>query len=781
MFEKRSNKKQENKQVRGYWHFTAISVAISFLTIYFHNYWFLIGFLLWLFYLYYYHLLGRVPIVVSLIFYIFFTVYIPAPDKDETTQHNNIPTMKEILLTGQIIQPVEYSSKKVEFLFRDKQTEKNISVVFFPDEAPLHSDHHYSSLKYGAACSITGKLERPPHARNPGQFDLQTYKLQQGITYQLIVQSLDNIECEGSSFLHRFYTIRANLINYINKTFSVETAGWLNGLVLGDDSFIKEDTIDLFQRWSLSHILAISGLHVGLVVAFVYLILIKLNIVSKEKAQWLMILFLPIYALIAGGAPSVWRASTMVLAFIILNKIKLKFSATDILSFVFILLIFLDEYIVYHVGFQLSFTVTFGLILSKQWLSQSNSKIWQGLQISFVSQMMILPLQLAYFSTFQPLSILLNFLIVPYFSLFVIPFMFVLLILSFLPSAFIHFLDSLFVQVHRLIMLFIELLDAYVNFPFVIGDVPGELACVYYMLFFVCMRNIQKVHLNKALIYGCCVSFTIIYLAARPYLSPVGTVTMLDIGQGDAFVIELPYRKGVIFIDAGASFSFEDFQPTEKVYKQIIKPYLYSRGISKVDTVFLSHEDIDHMGSVPYMIKEMNVDEIIISNYYELDARTAVQWRASGTQIKEVNYGKEMLVHGQTFETIAPIRDLNSPNENSLVIRTKLGGMHWLFTGDIGIDAEREIIKAYEDLSVDILKVGHHGSNTSTDESFVKKLKPRFALISVGENNTYGHPAKEVLETLEDAEVQILRTDKHGAVQFHFQKNEQGTFATYLP
>src|SRR5699024_10525890 len=127
-----------------------------------------------------------------------------------------------------------------------------------------------------------------------------------------------------------------------------------------DDSGIDEDVTGLFQKWSLSHILAISGLHVGLVVGLLYLLLVKLNIVTKEKAEWLMICFLPFYVLLAGGEPSVKRACGMVLLFIILNKIKLRFSVTDTLSIVFLLLIIFDKFIVYHAGFQLSFAVTFG-------------------------------------------------------------------------------------------------------------------------------------------------------------------------------------------------------------------------------------------------------------------------------------------------------------------------------------------------------------------------------------------------------------------------------------
>src|SRR5699024_3182323 len=189
----------------------------------------------------------------------FFMVYIPAQDKTENTLYDDdIAPIKQTTLTGQIIRPATITQKKVDFLFQNQQLEEKISVVFFPDQATAHANHHhYTSCKHGATCKITGKLEHPPLARNPGQFDFQTYLRQQGITYHLILQSLDDIDCKGSSFLDRFYTIRANLINHINKTFSLETAVWLNGLVLGDDSFINEDITDLFQRWSLSHILAI--------------------------------------------------------------------------------------------------------------------------------------------------------------------------------------------------------------------------------------------------------------------------------------------------------------------------------------------------------------------------------------------------------------------------------------------------------------------------------------------------------------------------------------------
>src|SRR5699024_8151850 len=248
----------------------------------------------------------------------------------------------------------------------------------------------------------------------------------------------------------------------------------------------------------LSHILAISGLHVGLVVGLIYLSLVKFGITTKEKAQFIIILFLPFYALLAGGAPSVWRASLMGLSFLILSKFQIKYPPTDIISIIFISLVAFDPYIIYHVGFQFSFLVTFGLLLSSKWLSQTNSSFWQIMKISFVSQMMIIPLQLHYFYFFQPLSILINTIVVPYFSIFVIPFMFILLILSAtLPKIALVF-DSIFVPLHTF---FIELLvyfDKIFNQPWIIGLPSLGISFFYYILFFLFMKILEGKEKKKS-------------------------------------------------------------------------------------------------------------------------------------------------------------------------------------------------------------------------------------------------------------------------------------------
>lgn len=761
--------------MKGYWYIVAISVGIGGLSIIHDTYLFIVFLCLWLFYLYYNERLGKLPLIVSLFFCLFFMNFIPAK---ETATQSTISSNSDQYI-GKIVSPLLITDQRLEFTLENKNQEKILILYFINDELIKSDQKQISQLKYGATCKVVGEIELPNKSRNPGQFDYRDYLLSKGISHQMMMSSLDDLSCKGSSPLHILYSMREDIMNYITLKLSDETGAWFNALVLGNDSNISENTIELFQRWSISHLLAISGLHVGLITGLIYFILVKLNIVTKEKAQWLMIIFLPMYAFLAGGEPSVWRASSMFLLLMIFNKIKLKFSVTDILSIAFLVLLFFDKYMIYHIGFQLSFIVTFGLILSRRLIANTESDFFRVLQISFIAQMMILPLQINYFSTFQPLSILLNTFVVPYFSLFVMPYMFLLMILLPLPNFFINAFDSLFIKIHTSLLLIIEKVDQLFNFPFVIGDFPLLFSFIYYGLFFIMMTNLQKDKLLNSFKYGCVMTGLIIFVYLKPYMSPTGTVTMLDIGQGDAFVIELPYRKGVFMIDAGSRFSFTDFHPSSREYKQIIKPYLYSRGIQNIDAIFLSHKDIDHMGSFQYLIEDFNVNKLIISEYYELDEEELFVLNENNIQVKRIKASQNINIRDQQFFALAPFHNENSENDNSLVIFSELGGKFWLFTGDIGKDIERQIASEY-DLAVDILKVAHHGSNTSTDKDFLSTINPSVALIPVGVNNSYGHPTPEVIERLEEQGVKVFRTDQDGAVQYHYQKNI-GTFSKFLP
>lgn len=751
--------------IRNYWYLVALSVVIAIITIQTEQFYVFILFFGWLIVSYIQKKTSLFVLFISFIAFCFFYIYIPATSDIQTT---NPYIEQQTTFQGQIKSSVKETSKKVEFTFRDSSTQLDVLAVYFIDDTPPHASHIIS----GGTCTLHGEIVKPDAATNPHQFDYQTYLLQQGINYQLIIHSLDEITCEGYSLLDSIYSMRTTLLQSTLNNINDTTVSWLHALVLGDDSLIDEDVIDIFQRWSLSHILAISGLHIGIVVALLYVILVRTGLFTKENAQWVVICFLPVYALIAGGQPSVLRASLMVLGVIVLNKLNWKLNYTDVISIVFLSLILYDKYIVYHIGFQLSFAVTFGLIISQTWISQTASNTMKVLQISFIAQMIILPLQLYYFHIFQPLSILVNLFVVPYFSIFVIPALFILMLVHWLPSFIISAFGSIFIFIHKHMLQFIQWIDRYLDYPFVIGEISLYMTIIYYVVLVLLMKALESKKLHSAFQYGLCMTGLIIALVIRPYFSPVGSVTMLDIGQGDAFVIELPYREGVFFIDMGTPATFPSFEGTDRAYNQVIKPYLLGEGITKIDTVFLSHEHVDHFGSLRYALEDFLVDEIIISPFYELDEVNEAIWNKHNIPIYRMGFNETIERKDHAFQALSPKENKYDPNENSLVLLTELGELDWIFMGDAEQEAEKSIEQTYPNLQVDVLKVGHHGSNTSTNKSLLQQMNPSYALISAGRNNTYGHPTSETITTLEEAGVHIYRTDEDGAVQYFFTKED---------
>ncbi|MGP4065025.1 DNA internalization-related competence protein ComEC/Rec2 [Oceanobacillus sp. M65] len=760
--------------MKGNWHIVAMAVTVSIITVLTSNYLFVTCYIIWLGYLLFQRRLRKVTLLLASAFLCFFLLYIPKiQDSQPGFSGTSLPEQSFI---GQINGPIEKNPTHIQFTFEDNATNQRYLVMYFQNDASetLTSSH----LKSGATCEFQGVPERPNPSTNPGEFNYRDYLASKKITYQVNLNALHDVTCTGQDLFHRFYTLRENLSTYIDKRVSSNTSAWMKGLVLGDDSAIPEDTIELFQRWSLSHLLAISGLHVGLFVAFLYFALLKLNLLTKEKAQWLILFLLPAYAVVAGGEPSIWRASMMVLCFILLRKFKRAFSYTDVLSFVFLLFVLINPYMVYHVGFQLSFLVTLGLLLSQKWLSNSNSLIEQGLKISFVAQMMILPLLFHHFYIFQPLSVLVNTLVVPYFSILIIPSMFLFLLIS--PFPIINLFDKLFSMAQNVLLTLLTFFDEHVNYPWTMDGMAIEFVAVYYGLFFVFMYYVQNKDNKNAFVAGSTIVIFVSYFVAIPYFSPYGVVTMLDIGQGDAYVVELPYRKGVFLIDAGAGVSFPERTPTNSKYKQIIQPYLKSRGVTKLDAIIITHKDIDHSGSVQYLAEEYKTDQIIVSDYYEIDQRSKELWNQKNIAVQRVKQGDQLNLGGQQLHVLAPMNDKGSPNENSIVLLAELGGQSWLFTGDIGREEEKELMRSYEHLSIDVLKVAHHGSSSSSDDAFLDHIEPEIGLISAGRNNRYGHPTEEVIAGLENIEATILRTDKDGAVQFVFTQ-EAGTFYKFLP
>src|SRR5690606_32722202 len=254
----------------------------------------------------------------------------------------------------------------------------------------------------------------------------------------------------------------------------------------------------------------------------------------------------------------------------------------------------------------------------------------------------------------NPLSIFLNLIVVPYFTFFVIPLMFLFIIMLLVPFLY-PTIDKVFTFIHEeLFLVALNLIDHYLYFPCYTGYTTPFFFIGYYILLYLLMGRIQGGKKKQAFYFGVMVIVLLLSNVVKPYLTPTGQVTMLDVGQGDAIIIELPFRKGVIVIDAGAKVSFEDNTISDANYSRIIKPFLQYRGIQTIDAIFISHEDVDHSGSVPFLIRDFQVEAVIVSDYYQLDSTLLEEIQNKKTELHRVKSGQEVNIEGKMFKVLSP-------------------------------------------------------------------------------------------------------------------------------
>ncbi|SDI94207.1 DNA internalization-related competence protein ComEC/Rec2 [Salimicrobium halophilum] len=655
---------------------------------------------------------------------------------------------------GEILSPAVQNGRVASFPI---QTSEHLEyqVIHFVDYG---EDSFFTGLEVGARCKLMAEHQEFPVATNEGQFDFATFMKNQGVEGQFIIEKREDIFCEGSSWKQTFYEQRSMLIDTIMDKSDTSLNPWINALVFGDQQGLKDEVSDLFRELGMSHILAISGLHVGLFAGMIYTVFYRTGLVTSSQVRVLVFLTLPLFAFVAGAAPSVMRASLMAIFLVGLSALKIRSSMTDLLSLVAFLLLFMNPDILHHPGFQFSFAVTFSLLLSSPLLSKDTNPWIISLRVSFIAQLAILPLQLHYFYQFSPLSVFFNLILVPYFTIVFIPFIFLLLLSVFLLPAFVYeWISRLGAGMHTMVMDTVVNVGGALNIQWITGIFPYTWFLPYYICFFLMMIFLVNENKRNSFVSGVALVSVLATYSALPYLSGTGTVTFLDVGQGDSAVIELPFRKGVIMIDAAGPPVFQENK--EKIADTVILPFLKSRGIAGVDALFITHNDTDHNGSVPRLVEKDALDSLFISAYDE---------REYDGKASRLSGGDRYEIGGYAFDILGPERDLEDKNDDSLIIYTELGGKRWLFTGDISSEVEKEVAINYPDLTVDFLKVAHHGSITSTSDAFMDAFRPDVGVISAGRDNRYGHPHGEVLDRLASYGTEVWRTDLHGAVSITF-------------
>lgn len=649
-----------------------------------------------------------------------------------------------------------------------------------------------AKMSYGLYCKIIGKLKTPQTARNPNSFNYQKYLYTKKIHW---IVDANQSPLSGStkatpSFLYYMEKIRTHGINEVKEKFPEPIASLAVALLFGERTVMDSDLLSAYQRIGIVHLLAISGLQVSFLTGVLYYLGLRLGVV-RERMISVLLVFLPFYALITGATPSVVRAVVMMLVILLGMKLsRQRIMPLDALSLAFVLLMFFSPFLIFDVGFQLSFCASAALLISSVFLLKDKSPVPQLLLSSYIAQLATLPIILYYFYEFSLLSLLANVIFVPFFSVFLTPFLFFVFLLN--PVCGFAF-EPLVWATNQLIILINVLIKLFSAFPLhlvTLGRPNILFLFVYTIVILFIFYQLELSSKRMMQISSLIFLPIIVHFGVSVWWAPYGEVTFIDVGQGDAILIKLPKHQGNLLIDTGGllSFSKEKWQESYSSFEvgaDIVLPLLKSKGVTTIDKLILTHGDFDHVGGAEAIIEGLSVKEIIlpkVESQSELELDLASLAALHAIPVTYVSSGDRFGVEEFVFEVISPQANghVSDKNDSSIVIHAQMGGLSWLFTGDLEKEGERKLVETYPNMDIDVLKVGHHGSNTSTAEEMLTAFQPEIAVISSGVNNRYGHPHQEVISRLEERRIKIYRTDQNGAISYIFQ-GKQGTFSVAIP
>ncbi|MBT2646015.1 DNA internalization-related competence protein ComEC/Rec2 [Bacillus sp. ISL-34] len=643
-------------------------------------------------------------------------------------------------------------------------------------------------LRIGLSCPAEGTLQIPDKNRNENSFDYQRYLLRQGTHWIFKADSISFQECKevGKPILVSILNLRLKGITYIREHFPEESSGFVTALIFGDQTYIDEGDLTNYQSLGLVHLLAISGLHVSFLTGMLFYFGIRLGI-TRERMMVAILIFLPVYMLLSGASPSVVRSCLMAMLFFLLLLFKKRISAGTAIGSAYMALLFFRPNMLYDIGFQLSFAVTFSIIMSSSIFLQYPKKTMQLFIISSICQLAALPILLFHFFEVSFLGVFLNVLYVPLYSIILLPFslisLFIHLLLPSLGQPLISILNFTFILCNKAADAASDLPLASITF-----GKPPFIMMALLVISLLGLYLTWDVSFEKSKIW-CGILIVLLLLQYNlQRFSPFGEVQIIDVGQGDSILIILPFNRGNYLIDTGGQITFPIDAWAKKRKKfntadDIIIPLLKSKGIHQLDKLILTHPDADHMGSAKELIENFKVGEINIGGwseeqYRDLDFVSVA--RDKKMKMKVLKRGDHWVEGGAPFAVLSPFEKEEDKNDSSIVLFTELGGLSWLLTGDMGEEGERELMSTFPQLQADILKVGHHGSKTSSSTPFLEQLQPKAALISVGKDNGFGHPHGDVIGNLERNGIKVFRTDEDGSIIYKYYKSS-GTFRKTLP
>ncbi|MBZ2086250.1 DNA internalization-related competence protein ComEC/Rec2 [Streptococcus oralis] len=596
---------------------------------------------------------------------------------------------------------------------------------------------------------LEGKLSEPEGQRNFGGFNYQTYLKTQGIYQTLTIKSIQSLKKVSSWDIgENLSSLRRKAVVWIKKHFPDPMRNYMTGLLLGHLDTDFEEMNELYSSLGIIHLFALSGMQVGFFMDGFKKLLLRLGL-TQEKLKWLTYPFSLIYAGLTGFSASVIRS--------LLQKLLAQHGVKGLDNFALTVLVL---FIIMP-----NFFLTAGGVLSCAYafILTMTSKEGEGLKAvareSLVISLGILPILSFYFAEFQPWSILLTFVFSFLFDVVFLPLLSILFILSFVyPVTQFNFIFEWLEDIIRLV-------SQLASRPLVFGQ-PNAwfliLLLILLALLYDFRKNIKSLAGLSLFIIG------LFFLTKHPLENEI---TMLDVGQGESIFLRDVTGKTMLIDVGGKAESdkkierWQEKATTSNAQRTLI-PYLKSRGVSKIDHLILTNTDKENVGDLLEMTKAFHVGEILVSKGNLTQKEFVAELQATQTKVRSVTAGENLPIFGSYLEVLSPRKIGDGSYDDSLLLYGKLLDKHFLFSGNLKEKGEKDLLKQYPDLEVDVLKAGQHGAKTSSNPAFLEKLNPEISLISVGKNNRAKLPHQETLTRLETIKSKIYRTDQNGAIRF---------------
>ncbi|WP_303814314.1 DNA internalization-related competence protein ComEC/Rec2 [Selenomonas ruminantium] len=636
-------------------------------------------------------------------------------------------------------------------------------------------------VRIGDKVTATGKVRSPHGYQNPGQLDTKMLLKSQGISASLSAgkQGIKVMPVDTAVFARKLAEVRRHYRDSMEQVMPKSDAAAIFAMLFGGYDGLKPELVDSFTITGIVHILSVSGSHISLLAAVMagFGGLLRL---PKTVTAVLVVGLIAIYSLLAGAVPPVIRSAIMGgLAFVALALDRER-DARRILLLTGLVMLLSAPLLLFHISFQLSFLATAGLLyLAPVWQKYfrergCNAYIAAGLSITLAAQLATLPILAWYFNQLSLSSLIANLVVVPLVEIIIVLGLFAGVVAFILPFAgsVVFACGSLLLGVVTEMTVKIAALPASAIW---IPSMNFGWGLLYYLLLGLFLLNAQQREklwdgikkrrnaLSVALLVA--VVLVVSVQLAKPKEMQVH---FIDVGQGDAALVITPGGRAFMFDTGGTRDGNFD------IGAKVDVPYLLHYGVLKLDGVFLSHAHEDHAAGCGGILRKMPVAQVITADEGILDYARSMKLGDNDPLLHKFHtarQGERMTVDGVTIEVLfaPPLQegDNKTGNEASNVYRVSYGKANFLFTGDLTKEKEAQLLAEGINPASSVLKIGHHGSDTSSSPEFLQAVKPQFGVFCVGADNSFGHPKPAVVQRFKEQGIKTLRTDENGAVVFY--------------